>query len=889
MNVHEFIQTQGWSAKRTNGEYEIGCPFQDCPNAGEPQFYINATTGKWYCHRCAKKGTNLKQLEFQLGITTFADPFKSTHIYVSPAAVDEYHRDLISRSIPMDYLTAVRGFERRSIIQFKLGHTQVDGLNAIVLPYFDRNNACTGLKYYFYDSAVKPKMKFKPDSKTQLYNLNNIDLSQPLIVTEGEFDAISAWQYGYENVGSIPCGASGITGDWPTAIESAPKFYLCFDNDSAGQEGALKLGERLGLSRCFRVYPRMKDLNEYLQRGVSESYVDEIFTQAEPMFEAPVQSIITAHPQACAILEHPETARGTSTGWKVVDHYLGGIRPGELTVLSGITGHGKCFAPNTKILMFDGTCKTVDQLVVGDVVMGPDSKPRSVLRIHSGYDQLYTVSDTKSGTSYTVTKNHELLLQNNCPAYGGFGLTLLSVADYLTKSSAWKAQHKGFRTGIEFSEAPVDLDPYFLGLWLGDGNSADSRISNTDFEVIDWLRNFSQQSNCRFTRVHNTDSYCVATAEHSKMRSPQAQLRKLGVLHNKHIPRVYMLNSRDIRLRLLAGLVDSDGWNNDNCYEIISAFKRLADDIVFLSRSLGLAAHYKPKIVNGTCYYRISIYGHVSDIPVRIARKRCHVRRQIKNALHYGITVRDAGFGQYVGFEVDGDHLHLLDDFSVVHNSTFSLALIAHLAKSGTRSLIISPEMQNADLLLALANNHFRRRITTTAFLDQYCAYLEDKLCIANVFNEWTNKRHGSILDRVFDIVEYCAKNKNVQFVLLDHLRLFLNPINQDGERFAIDDFMQRCVKTAIGLNIHIWLVVQPKNLPANQRKVTLMDLKGSGNIAQDAHNVVLLHRDTTNKKHENLAEVEVAKVRSRSGTVGAFPLLFDLQSKANYHETNGD
>jgi replicative DNA helicase len=78
--------------------------------------------------------------------------------------------------------------------------------------------------------------------------------------------------------------------------------------------------------------------------------------------------------------------------------------------------------------------------------------------------------------------------------------------------------------------------------------------------------------------------------------------------------------------------------------------------------------------------------------------------------------------------------------------------------------------------------------------------------------------------------------------------------------------------------------VVQPKNLAANQRKVSAVDLKGSSNIGQDAHNIVLIHRNMDSKKNNNLVEIEVAKNREL-GTCGTISLEFDTNSKANYYE----
>jgi intein/homing endonuclease len=61
------------------------------------------------------------------------------------------------------------------------------------------------------------------------------------------------------------------------------------------------------------------------------------------------------------------------------------------------------------------------------------------------------------------------------------------------------------------------------------------------------------------------------------------QMRDLNLIHNKHIPPIYKSNSRENRLKLLAGLMDSDGsLSNNNCFDYVSKIKKLADDVVLL-------------------------------------------------------------------------------------------------------------------------------------------------------------------------------------------------------------------------------------------------------------------------------------------------------------------
>lgn len=150
-------------------------------------------------------------------------------------------------------------------------------------------------------------------------------------------------------------------------------------------------------------------------------------------------------------------------------------------------------------------------------------------------------------------------------------------------------------------------------------------------------------------------------------------LRNNNLLNNKHIPYEYKCNSRDVQLKLLAGLIDSDGYNKTNCYEIIQKNNELAEDIVYLCRSLGFACYSRKS--KKTCYNskngpkegiynRISIYGAgMEEIPVLCKRKQNLYRKQIKNALAYRIHIEKLEEDDYYGFEIDGNKRFVLGDF----------------------------------------------------------------------------------------------------------------------------------------------------------------------------------------------------------------------------------
>lgn len=392
------------------------------------------------------------------------------------------------------------------------------------------------------------------------------------------------------------------------------------------------------------------------------------------------------------------------------------------------TGSGKCHGLNTPILMHDGSVKMVQDVVVGDELMGPDSKPRTVLSLVRGQETLYKVIPVK-GDPYIVNESHILSLKQtglkSQPKYksqeGKGKIVNISVKDYLKSSNTFKHTHKGWRTGVDFpySFMPDDpyLPPYLLGLWLGDGTTLGKAITTADQEIVDYLYDFAAKSDQSITKQqkpNNAASTYDIVAFRRRNYSTFQSLKSIGVIGNKHIPREYKIASRNQRLELLAGILDSDGHFDHQGYDVVFKVKQLAEDLVFLVRSLGFAAYMKP--CRKTCYntgvtgdyFRISISGDTSVIPTKLKRHQSEGRKQIKSVLVTGITLENIGVGDYYGFEIDGDHLYLLGDFTVTHNSICK----AWLAKRYYDSRDITIIFAHRDVLLG---------------------QISDKLCIAEV------------------------------------------------------------------------------------------------------------------------------------------------------------
>ena len=382
----------------------------------------------------------------------------------------------------------------------------------------------------------------------------------------------------------------------------------------------------------------------------------------------------------------------------------GGLGAGEIGTVISPSG---CHAKGTKILMFGGNYKNVEEVKVGDLLMGPDSQPRKVLNLVSGKDDMYKIIPVK-GKPFTVNKAHVLSLWN----LEGKKIVNKTVEDYILSKN--KPAYKLYRSQeIDFHKNDVlPIEPYVLGLLLGDGSFYQGRIEITtaDREIKQAFYNFAKGHNQTVAKHpkkgNKATGYYLGNfgLHNNKMRN---SLVDLGIFDTqsgtKFIPEVYKTSSKKERLEILAGLLDTDGHKAGNCYDFISKSEKLANDVVFLCQSLGLAAYVKPcvktikKLSFSGTYFRVTISGNTDMIPCRLERKRSLPRKQIKNVLHTGFSCESVGRDSYYGFTVDKDNLYVMEDFFVTHNCGKSHILVgfgAEAIKRGKNVIHYSFEMR---------------------------------------------------------------------------------------------------------------------------------------------------------------------------------------------------
>ena len=364
-------------------------------------------------------------------------------------------------------------------------------------------------------------------------------------------------------------------------------------------------------------------------------------------------------------------------------------------------GAGKCFSKGTKVLMWNGETKNIEDITIGDIVMGDDSTPRKVLELHQGNAPMYILHRGHS-KDIIVSSNHILSLMryhvNKTWSYED-----VSIEEYFAFSKKHKHYSRLYKKEINYplKNTELKIDPYYLGYWLGDGLSNQlNRFCTADEEVVNYCRNYAKKLGLilkQHSYKNNSicQTYCLSEGNIGDHSKHPLSKNLYNLINNKHIPIEYKTASMKDRLELIAGLIDSDGGISKNSYDWINKNYQLTYDFYCIVNSCGLRATMKKCSKHcgdfSGIYYRISITGDLKKIPIKIKRKQAIVNiKDTSKVLREIFSVEPIGNDDYYGFTTDGNNRFMLDDCTVVHNSTGAAYIFSKLKMAGIDSELVT-------------------------------------------------------------------------------------------------------------------------------------------------------------------------------------------------------
>ncbi len=368
----------------------------------------------------------------------------------------------------------------------------------------------------------------------------------------------------------------------------------------------------------------------------------------------------------------------------------------------------------TKVLTPSGF-RPIGELRVGDLVIGSDGQPTEVLGVYpQGFKEIYRVS-TQDGSSTLASGDHLWSVYTRADRRRGKPPRVLQTKEMIGNLRA--AHYHRYElpllsAPVRFAARPVPLDPYALGLLLGDGCvtcSTTPSFATSDPELAEALGRLIPGIELR--RKTDVDYVLnrVRGAVSTRENPVTGVLRRLGLAgarsDTKFIPTEYLLNSPDVRLAVLQGLFDSDGGpvtqQGRTCrIKFTTVSDRLRDDVVFLVQSLGgvvyqrtrVAAGRKPGLAHGQAVHHRSD-AHTLDlrlpagiVPFRLARKAAkYDATGDGRPMRFVDRIEPAGTEEAVCIQVAAaDSLYVTEEFLLTHNTLNNAFIVLDEAQNTT-------------------------------------------------------------------------------------------------------------------------------------------------------------------------------------------------------------
>lgn len=311
---------------------------------------------------------------------------------------------------------------------------------------------------------------------------------------------------------------------------------------------------------------------------------------------------------------------------------------------------GKLLADSTPILTTKGWT-THGELKVGDYVFHPSGKPVKVLAVSDKAPADYVVTFS-NGETIRCHGNHEWTVSQDRKPFKTFETHEIAKKLTRTECNGRKTRYINRLpdiNAVEFAHKELDLHPYVLGLWLGDGSASKAAITHdaNDQPMVDKVVRCGHLISA--VCVHNTTGVVTTYFDGDRTKNSgrngtagkmMSLLRANNLINNKHIPEKYFTASIEQRLELLAGLIDSDG-----CCDITGrlAFsttnERLRDGVIRLATELGFRPYFtinEPKLSTSGIQGRLPVFvvgfNPNLELPLQIERKipqRTGLRRLI--------------------------------------------------------------------------------------------------------------------------------------------------------------------------------------------------------------------------------------------------------------------
>ena len=431
------------------------------------------------------------------------------------------------------------------------------------------------------------------------------------------------------------------------------------------------------------------------------------------------------------VVDYEKYSKMDKRGWKAFNHQEDGIKflvKNNGCILADDMGLGKVIANDVPVLTPDGWVPH-GSLKRGDYVIGSDGKPTKVMETFPNPLKNYYNITFTDGTVVESCDEHLWYVQTSNHKKRDNGYVVKPLKDLM--GDLTYGNHNNTKwfipmvKPVEFNGRDILIDPYLLGCLLGDGGISQRHItlSTIDNELLDECSS-RLPKDYFFDQVDGKNDYLLkqqitedTVGTKHKLIQELKEYKLMGTKSDtKFIPEDYKYNSKNIRLEVLQGLLDTDGWccKDNGTIQYYSVSKQLTDDVKELVQSFGGVARQtskvgKYKLPDGVvkeckeCFI-LTINLPEDIIPFKLQRKIINMKIDKKYLPYRGIKNIEFSretYGQCISVE-SIDHLYVMDQYVVTHNTYQSI--VAALECGAERVLIVCPSSLKINWMREIEN-----------------------------------------------------------------------------------------------------------------------------------------------------------------------------------------
>jgi replicative DNA helicase len=610
--------------------------------------------------------------------------------------------------------------------------------------------------------------------------------------------------------------------------------------------------------------------------------------------------------------DNPSEVTGVATGFTDLDTKTSGLQPGDLIIVAGRPSMGKAQPLDANVRTRTGWRRMGD-LQVGDALASLDGQASIVKGIYpQGRRQIYRVRFSDSRSTECCAEHLWRVHYRDWPAPRVLRTdqVLAMLARVRYRNRLWIELHNG-----EFGhDDPLPVDPWLLGALLGDGSLSGSalRFSTASDEM---LRRVMTRIGETMTVTHagNYDYRIIrktlaelAGGERPEVNPIRSSLEQMGLWNtnsaNKFIPRQYLEARREVRLDVLRGLLDTDGWvERWGSIRLSTASKRLAEDIAELVRSLGgwcsISAKQPHFCGEHDKERRPGLPAHVCHIyhpepRSLLLQSEKLVRLPESWQRHKRLTFTSIEPSREAECQcIAVSHparLYITDQDVVTHNTAFSLNIAENVALDANMSVaVFSMEMGAAQLVMRMLGSVGRldqHKLRTGRIGEDDWPRLTHALGRLNETPFFIDESPGltamEVRARARRLARQCKEDRPLGLIVIDYIQLMSGSSSGQSENRATEiSEISRSLK-GLAKELHVPVIALSQlNRSLEQRpnkRPIMSDLRESGAIEQDADVILFIYRDEVyNPDSPDKGTAEIIIGKQRNGPIGMVRLTF--------------